>query len=71
MTALDHADELNRLRRIPAQLLIVVRQEWIIYHGRLREPTIGDLYDWSNRLAGERLQQGIDEMSAKVEEPNE
>jgi hypothetical protein len=64
------AEELIKIRRLPAQLLIAVRQEWLLTHGH-QEPTIGDLYDWSNRLAGERLQQGIDEMSAKVEESNE
>jgi hypothetical protein len=67
---LDAAEELIKIRRIPAQLLIAVRCEWLLSHGH-QEPTIGDLYDWSNRLAGDRLQQGLDEMSAKVEEPSE
>ena len=71
MSALEPADELARIRRLPAQLLIVVRQEYILYHGRQHEPSIGELYDWSNRLAGERLQQSLDEMSAKVEEKHE
>lgn len=55
MSALDPTDELQRIRRIPVQLLIAVRQEYMITHGYSKEPTVGDLFDWSTDLAMKKL----------------
>jgi hypothetical protein len=68
MSALDPTEELARIRRQPAQLLIAIRQEYMIAKGCSPEPTVGDLFDWSLSLVQDRLE-GV--LGAKVEECNE
>jgi hypothetical protein len=63
VNGIDAADALGRIRRIPVRLLIAVRQEYMIAKGYSREPTVGDLFDWSLQLSNAKL-------SAQMEETN-
>jgi hypothetical protein len=47
MTALDPQEENLRLRRIPVQMLIEVRQEYMLVKGCDMEPTVGQLVDYA------------------------
>jgi hypothetical protein len=64
MSALDPQDELARIRRIPAQLMIATRQEYMIAKGYSTEPTVGELFDWSMALTQDR-RDGV--LGAKLE----